>query len=101
MRTTAFLTVLLLGTACLAPASARVAPAQTADQKNTLDLHNRYRLQHGADALLWDADLAQQSAAFATRCQFRMETGLTVGQNMGVTSSLDPSGQTAVMTQMW
>lgn len=99
MQATAVLTVLLLSAACLA--SARTEPAQTTDEQQTLNLHNTYRAQHGADALIWDPELAQQSAAFVSKCQFRMETGLAVGQNMGVSSSLDTAGQTAAMTQMW
>lgn len=87
---------LLLAAACLTPAA-----AQTADEQQTLTLHNSLRAVHAADPLAWDQGLAQQCAAFAARCQFRMPTGLTVGQNMGVTSSLDADGQTALMTQMW
>jgi hypothetical protein len=92
----AFVLPILLAAACLGPAA-----AQTADEQQTLTLHNSMRATHAAPPLVWDTALAQQSAAFAARCQFRMPTGLTVGQNMGVTSSLNADGQTAMMTQMW
>lgn len=97
MQTSATLFVLLVAAAaCLAPAA-----AQTADQQAALDLHNKYRAIHGSPALIWDADIARQTAAFVSQCQFRMEAGLPVGQNLGVSSGRDPTGQLSAMTNMW
>jgi hypothetical protein len=97
MNTSTTLIVLLVAAAaCLAPAA-----AQNADQQQALDLHNKYRQIHGAAPLVWDPELARQTAAFVSQCQFRMESGLPVGQNLGVSSSRDPTGQLSAMTDMW
>jgi hypothetical protein len=108
-RTVAWLVPLLLLSATwqlLAAATTDQAPDISADAAGSdlqavLNMHNTFRSWHGAAPMTWDPELAQSAATFLTQCQFRMESGLTVGQNLGVTGAKDIGGQAVAVTQMW
>lgn len=106
MHPTAGLLIPLLLSAAWVPHTAADAtpdPAATADQlqQGVLTKHNALRAWHSSPPLAWDPQLAASAAAFVAQCQFRMEAGLTVGQNLGVSSARDPTGLMEAMTQMW
>lgn len=83
------------------PATEISADAAGSDLQAVLNMHNTFRSWHGAAPMTWDPELAQSAATFLTQCQFRMESGLTVGQNLGVTGAKDIGGQVEAVTQMW
>lgn len=51
--------------------------------QSILDEHNPYRALHQAPALVWDAALAAQAAAYAAKCNF--EHG-SFGENLYLTA---------------
>lgn len=84
--------------ALLAPACAQNL---TAINQAALDRHNQRRATHGADPLVWDAELAAYAVNYAAACNFRHEPNLRTlqqGENLAVTT--ETANETAVMLDM-
>jgi hypothetical protein len=88
----------ILLAALLAPACAQtLSPTNQA----ALDRHNLYRARHGADPLVWDADLERYAVNYAALCTVSHDQSalrqLQQGENLGAGSG--NTNETAVMLE--